>query len=1027
MIYRQALWIMLLAVAGHLAAGQGGFVAGVVRDRSGGPVAGAEVRVQSEATGARQKVYCDPAGLYMTSELAAGNYRVTVRRDGFRTVTRPDIAVTGGKQTMVDVTIELLPLQQEITVVASQSSEDPLVSGVTVSRDSPGASTPANGHDVHAILSLMPGATMTPASLTSGGQFTVGGQRPNTNSFRVDGASGNVGLGIISIPGAFPGDSLPGMTTIGGMQNFASSEETERVELHSADFALEYGDRPGAQIAIDTRSGTNEFHGSALGYLRPHALDSSDWFARGAAANLPSPALNGWGGGLGGPIWRNHTFFFASFERTSVHDNALQIIPVASAAGRAAAGAPYQLILDAFPQPVGRALNAYESVGYLPLQKTAAITNSSFRLDQSFGKWAQFFARYAFVPSSSTSIELGSAYSRFNWESATAGLNTATGNVTQAARFNYTRVYAVAQHGPHDTQALTALQKAITEIAVQLQAEPLSYNYYYLGTGSVTQVSMAGEGQAITGQSGDSNQLQVAASYAAHIRLHKQDIQAGGSFTLLQPNSNSLVSSLAVAVPDIASLIQGVPLGLTQAMFIAAEKPIDKWSYFGQDTVHLGTNLDLLFGARWEFTHSPFSFYPGAPTYYSYLGYWRGVGAGLPAAMSGSVYAPTTTLPRRYTQIAPRLALAYRSPLAGVVMRAGAGVFYDTGAGSIVSNENPLSIWQYLPSTQNPNMNSTPAADYPTILYLPQVLEWRASLEKTLADQALFSLTYSGSQGRNLLRDEATVDPNTNVINTIGFTSHGRSTYQALLAQFHGNLSPSFYFSAAYTWSHSIDTGSSDTALELVQPGVSTLADKGSSAFDIRHLLLASLSYRLPESKFAPRFRPVLGKWTISSTLFARTGFPFDVTTVDRSNGFGFDNSGRADLVKGQPLWLNDPSAPGGRVLNPAAFGTPADGQNGTLGRNSLTGPGIFQIDLSLRRQFRLFRNTSLEASASAYNLANHPAFSNPVSYLGSALFGQSTSTANLMLGTGSPTTGLTPLFQAGGARTVELGLRFTF
>jgi len=126
----------------------------------------------------------------------------------------------------------------------------------------------------------------------------VGGQRPNANSFRVDGVSGNLGIGIISVPGAFPGATLPGMTTIGGMQSLASKEETERVELRSADFAAEYGDRPGAQIDIVTRSGTNDFHGSVFGYDRPHSLDSTDWFARGAAADLPTASVNGWGGSL---------------------------------------------------------------------------------------------------------------------------------------------------------------------------------------------------------------------------------------------------------------------------------------------------------------------------------------------------------------------------------------------------------------------------------------------------------------------------------------------------------------------------------------------------------------------------------------------------------------------------------------------------------------------------------------------------------------------------------------------------------
>jgi hypothetical protein len=212
-----------------------------------------------------------------------------------------------------------------------------------------------------------------------------------------------------------------------------------------------------------------------------------------------------------------------------------------------------------------------------------------------------------------------------------------------------------------------------------------------------------------------------------------------------------------------------------------------------------------------------------------------------------------------------------------------------------------------------------------------------------------------------------------------------------------------------------------------VEPGYYDASNKGSSSFDVRHVFTASLSYEMQASSFQPFLRRFLGAWNVSSTLQVRSGFPFDVTTVDRSIGLGFDNTGRADLVPGEPIWIGNNSAPGGRELNPAAFQIPASGVNGTLGRNVLTGSGLFQIDFSLRRQFRLYRGVSMEASVSAFNLFNHPSFADPVNYLGSALFGQSTSSTNLMLGSGSPTTGLTPLFQAGGPRTVELGLRFSF
>jgi hypothetical protein len=105
----------------------------------------------------------------------------------------------------------------------------------------------------------------------------------------------------------------------------------------------------------------------------------------------------------------------------------------------------------------------------------------------------------------------------------------------------------------------------------------------------------------------------------------------------------------------------------------------------------------------------------------------------------------------------------------------------------------------------------------------------------------------------------------------------------------------------------------------------------------------------------------------------------------------------------------------------------PANGAQGSLGRNTVYGNGLLQLDLSLRREFAIYRRSSLEASLNMFNVPNHPAFADPVPYLSSPWFGQSTSMQNLMLGSGTANTGLAPLFQAGGARSVELSFRFSF
>ncbi len=1043
---QRLLSLALLAIVEPVAAQHGGFIAGRVRDRSGGIVPGAEIRLQNDETGARQKAYCDADGKYFTSELVQGAYKITVRNEGFRTITQSGVAVSAGETRLIDFVIDVLPLQQEVTVEADRNDQDPTANGLTVSRQSSANSLPANGRDLHALFSIMPGATITPASIGDGGQFTVGGQRPNTNSFRIDGVSGNAGIGVISIPGSFPGGTLPAMTTIGSTQALASKEETQRVELRSSDFVAESGDRPGAQIAIETRSGSNEFHGSAFGYIRPHLLNAQDWFSQSIDAGLPSASLNGWGGSFGGPIWRNHTFFFTSFERADVHDSATQVIPVPSAEARSAAGPAYQVFLNAFQFPTSRTLNSTESLGISGLQKNGTISNVSFRLDQALGTKVQFFARYSDVPSSSTTFELGTAFAKFRWLSATAGLNIATTSLTQQIRFNYSQAAAVSMHGSasdSDRPDVDVIDRALSNYffpsLFNVEPTPPSLGYgehltavpFYPGW-QVTELSIAGVGQAISGQSGQSTQHQWEGAYNIAKNAGRHDFRAGGDYVRLMPNDGVFNGTLSVVSPGISALLAGDPLGVTISSFPLYGPIIQKTSLFAQDTFRVSERLNVLLGLRWELTNPFNTYYRYPSSYFPYVGYWNGLGTD-PRELGGVYLLGGSRWPMRYRQFEPRIGLGYHLKAPDVVLRAGAGIFYDTGLGSSIDSAdvNPLNSWQFAPTAGVSNTAAasaiapTPAPS--SVLYLPRVLEWRTSLEKSIHSGALLSVSYLGSTGSNLLRKEASVAPGSGLLQSLAFTSHGNSNYQALQAQFAGNITSRVYALISYSWAHSIDTGSSNTGVFLVQPGYKDAVDRGSSSFDVRHTFSASFGYRLPSSALTSFWRPLLGGWNLSFTIQARTGFPVDVTTVDRSIGLGFDNTGRPDLVTGVLMWIANSMVPGGRELNPAAFRAAAAGMHGTLGRNVLTGAGLFQIDASLCRQFRLYRGSSLEASVSAFNTLNHPAFSNPVSYLSSPLFGQPTSMANLMLGSGSPTTGLTPIFQAGGPRTIELGLRFTF
>ena len=135
----------------------------------------------------------------------------------------------------------------------------------------------------------------------------------------------------------------------------------------------------------------------------------------------------------------------------------------------------------------------------------------------------------------------------------------------------------------------------------------------------------------------------------------------------------------------------------------------------------------------------------------------------------------------------------------------------------------------------------------------------------------------------------------------------------------------------------------------------------------------------------------------------------------------------RPNLVPGVPLWIANPNVAGGREINPAAFTIATGAVQGDLGRNTLRGFDAAEVDLTLRRQFKLHERLALQARADFFNIFNHPNFGSPINYLSSPLFGQSTQMLGASLGTGGQTGGLNPLYQIGGPRSVQLALKLVF
>ena len=290
------------------------------------------------------------------------------------------------------------------------------------------------------------------------------------------------------------------------------------------------------------------------------------------------------------------------------------------------------------------------------------------------------------------------------------------------------------------------------------------------------------------------------------------------------------------------------------------------------------------------------------------------------------------------------------------------------------------------------------------------------------------------AQGRRLLRGDAF--DNLRVAggsagDIIVYTSNAaRSDYHTLRAQLSRRLSHGLEGFAAYVWARSTDTASDDSSLRLT-----TEPDRGPSNFDVRHAASAALTYQLPALFKRSRAGAFARHWSADALLIWRGATPVDVTTVSELRSGGLVQFRRPNLIPGVPVYVRDPRAPGGMYIDPRAF-TTVPGAGEPLGRNALRGFGASQVDVTLRRRFELGERFNLQLRAEVYNLFNHPNFENPSPVY--APFNDpiladpsrpfvSTQTLGQSLGTGGTFGGLVPMYQIGGPRSVQLGVKLQF
>jgi Carboxypeptidase regulatory-like domain len=1005
-----ALFLFYLVVLARLDAQPFSHVSGGILDASLASVPGALVTVVNEDTGLRRVTTSQADGGYVVSSLQPGVYKITIRKPGFRTMIRFGVKLTESQPARVDFKLVIGSVQETITVEGSAplfNTEEASVETI-VGRDEV-EHLPLDGSGLLGLIGLVPGAVVTPATRGEAGQFTVDGQRPNTHYFTVDGASANTGVSGGGSPAEATGGALPGMTAFGSLDSLVTPDALQEMRVQTSTSTPQFGRMPGAQVSITSRSGSNEFHGSLLYGLRNEALDANDWFANRHGDPRAPLRLQDFSGGLGGPLWRNHTFFFISYEGMRLQQPFIWVQPVPTLAVRSNSFSWADPLLNLFPAPNGPNLGGGLALWTGSTSRPSRLDAGAVRLDHSFTSWLTAFARFNESPSST---EFGTSPVNtldLTSRAITVGFDVRVKpNLFADIRLNYSLATATSvwnQPGSGNSSC---------------DLEPTTFQFLHVQgvCDYLVRFSIAGVGQVVSGSEGIRSQTQFQVTPAANWNIGTHAIRFGADYRRLAPARTDVTGSIYLFVDTVQDLTgnssnywsscgTGI-LCTTSPQFASAV--LREASLFAEDTWRISRRLTATYGVRWEISPPPTA---GSGTTANFFDTAT-------QALTGARQSPWQTT---NADFAPRIGIAFQPTEGGrTVIRAGAGLYYDSSlslAGDLVSG-GPLSVAAFSSNQTSPFVHSLSFGFTPQ-LRLPAVKQWNISVERALSSHDVVSIGYVGSSGSDLIRREVSG------LGTHQFlalaTNDGLSIYQALQAQYRRRLSHGLQGLVSYAWSHSIDNSSTDSGLYAFNSFSSISQDRASSDFDVRHSLSAGLSYALPHSIHSVLLRD----WELDGTFRARSGFPINVLDSDEFQGITYENIYRPNLQGGVPLWISDPSAPGGRYVNPAAFQVAPFGTQGNLGRNALTGFGMYQLDLAVQRDFLVTEHRALQLRMEAYNALNHPNFADPIPFLASPLFGQSSSMLNLMLGTGSPGSGLAPIFQAGGARSLRFVLRFRF
>jgi hypothetical protein len=977
---------------------------GTVRDATGAVLTACTITVTNRDTNVSRTAVSDDSGRYVVAALPPGAYIVTATTSGFRSQSRDDAVLTIGQTLEIDFA---LTVASSTAVVVSATA--PLVStghievGSVITQQQI-QSLPTNGRNFIGFAALVPGVApdrtpLTGVAATSGLSFT--GQRGRSNNITVDGLDNN--------------DPV-----LNAVRATFSQEAVREFQVLANSYSAEFGKASGGLVNIVTKSGTNAAHGSAFLFFRDKRLNAKNYFDRfdtfGTPVSLDKPPFRQeqWGGTFGGPVRKDKTFFFASYEGTNITDSRLVSIDRTAATPLTAQGFPIDLGNVPF------AVRNSEWLGKLDQQWTASralsIRGNYADIDREglddFG---------GIVAKSRSTVQL-----RQDWS-----LSASETEVLSARWIHELRGQFAHQH-----QQVNPLDPNCGADCVNAdQGGP---------TVEVAGVASVGR-HRFTPFHRLNRRVQVVDTFSYFRGAHR--VKFGGDYShLFFPSEGNLLAShfggrfIFSPIPalGVTSALDGLQKGIPAAYLQAYGDPhypderYGDLSLFAQDEWQRG-RLTLRPGLRYQ------------------VQFWQDAAFTLSDVGGTSFRFP---MPQDRNDLAPRLGVSYDLTGTGRTIAHGAyGMFYDNmimiveNGGRLTTSGNARAFVVSAPLASiawaapghhltEPQVTALVGGTPPSVVAVPSpslkasfTHQASVGVDKQLASDLTIAVNVVYVRGHNL---PGTLDYNPLLPSTLGagrrpndvpcainpvapcinggipgsstslieFAPFGESWYKGLTIELGKRLSHRYQFTASYTLSKAEDTSTDFQTAFLPQNngygrnpadkgglplGFDPLSERGPATFDQRHRLVLSGVYEMPRG------------FQLSGIVTAGSGRPFSPLAGADLNGDGN----------------------GGQFPPDRARRNPAD-ESTSVGRDSGTTLGYASVDVRVSRRFALSRGIAVEGMLEAFNLFNRVNFTEDTNQSSFVVFGTGAFPSNPLPAYGRYT-------QAGPPRQVQLAARLTF